>query len=253
MNSTINSTPTIWLNFSPAFGRFNRSLVKHLAKNQTILQWDYCQTADEASSIDIGLELLERYLASFQEKVHLIGHSTSGLLALLYAKKNPEKVKSLSLLSVGIYPALDWQAYYYSQVNLLNYSRYFVLSQIASNLIECRCLRHIQKMVEILEEDLISSISPHSLYRQLLILPEHIPVPLFVGAGDQDLVVNPGLFAGWNDLKKEQDRLWLCPGGKYFFHYEQPELTAQKLNYFWRSLALNPGQKPLQPVQLSQN
>lgn len=225
----------IWLNYSPALRRFDKPLLRHLSKNRSILQWDYFQTADEPSSLEVGLGLLENFLQTFTEPVHLMGHSTSGLLALLYAKKYPAQVKSLSLLSVGAYPALDWQAYYYSQMDFLRYSRYFLLCRIANHLIECRSIRQTRTMVNILEEDLSCSISPHSLYRRLVILPNTVSVPLFVATGADDVVVNADLFSGWNQWHKEGDRLWLCPKGKYFFHYEYPESVAMHLEDFWFS------------------
>ncbi|MBJ7901671.1 MAG: alpha/beta fold hydrolase [Cyanobacteria bacterium RI_101] len=237
---------TLWLNFSPALRRFDRPLLKKLSQERAILEWDYTHTPDEPNSLEGALNLLGEYLRDCPHPLHLIGHSTSGLLALLYARQYPSRVKSLTLLSVGVYPALDWQAHYYAQANLLNCSRYFLLSQIANNLVNCHCLSQTQAMVEILEEDLITSLSPHSLYRQLIILPNHVPVPLLVATGQEDVVVDPALFSGWRRWQKDRDRLWLCPGGKYFFHYDYPEMTARQLREFWAGVESESQFSPLQ-------
>ncbi|QHV00099.1 alpha/beta fold hydrolase [Synechocystis sp. CACIAM 05] len=229
-------TPIIWLNFSPALRRFDRPLLRQLSKSQAILQWDYHQTADEPNCLTVGLDLIGEYLENFHQPVHLIGHSTSGLLALLYARQCPEKVRSLSLLSVGVYPALDWQAHYYGQFDAMRYSRHLLLGQMAHHLFNCRSLRQTKTIVNILENDLLTSISPHSLYKQLVILPNHIAVPLLVAVGEADGIIDTSLFNGWQRWKKPGDRLWLCPGGKYFFQFEHPEITAFQLQQFWRSL-----------------
>jgi len=238
-----HQSPIIWLNFSPALRRFDRPLMRQLTKTHAIFQWDYRQTPDEPNCLTTGLNLMTQYLAQFDEPVHLIGHSTSGLLALLYARQCPEKVKSLSLLSVGVYPALDWQAYYYNQFDSLRYSRYLLLSQMANQLFDCRSLRQTQTIVNILEADLLTSISPHSLYKQLVILPNHIAVPLFIAVGAEDNIIDASLFSGWQRWEKDGDRLWLCPKGKHFFQFEHPELIALQLQQFWS--ALIPQETPL--------
>jgi len=51
--------------------------------------------------------------------VHLVGHSTGGA-RLLYARRYPETVKSLTLLGVGTYSAVDWQAHYYVHRQVLS-------------------------------------------------------------------------------------------------------------------------------------
>ncbi|MHC5733019.1 MAG: alpha/beta fold hydrolase, partial [Nostoc sp.] len=64
--------------------------------------------------------------------MHLIGHSTGGLLGLLYTRRYPEKVKSLTLLAVGADAALDWQAHYYTHRPFL--SRQKILTTMVYNL-----------------------------------------------------------------------------------------------------------------------
>jgi|GEM_PF-2838428 len=71
------------------------------------------------TSLDAALVLLHDYLKEGDRPLHLLGHSTGGLLGLLYAHRYPERVRSLTLLSVGVHPAIDWQAHYYIQRQML--------------------------------------------------------------------------------------------------------------------------------------
>lgn len=97
----------LWLNVSPALEKLDRPLLKHLSQHLSIAQWQYCQTPDEPMSLEIALVLLHDYLKHHDRPIHLLGHGTGGLLGLLYTRQHPERVRSLTLLSVGVYPAVD--------------------------------------------------------------------------------------------------------------------------------------------------
>ena len=103
----------LWLSTSPSFQCFSRPLLRYLSRQVTVREWEYCQSQDEASSLDVAVLLLHDYLQSCNQPVHFIGHSTAGLLGLLYARRYPETVQSLTLLAVGVDAAVDWQAHYY--------------------------------------------------------------------------------------------------------------------------------------------
>jgi pimeloyl-ACP methyl ester carboxylesterase len=137
---------------------------------------------------------------------------------------------------VGGYPAIDWQAHYYVQLGLLPCSRDRILTQTAYNLFGVHSPPVIAELVRILEKDLTTSLSPHSLYRRAPILPSELDPPLLVSRGNQDLVVDPSLFAGWKPWLKEGDRLWECPHGRYFFHHTHPQLVKRQILNFWKSL-----------------
>jgi len=62
---------------------------------------------DEASSLDVAVLLLHDYLKSCN-RPDLVGHSTGGCWGY-YARRYPETVKSLTLLGVGTYSAVDWK------------------------------------------------------------------------------------------------------------------------------------------------
>jgi pimeloyl-ACP methyl ester carboxylesterase len=105
----------IWLNANPSFRVFENQLINHLSARMPIAIWEYIQEPDEPSCLEIALTLLHDYLKYQAKPIHLIGHSTGGLIGLLYARKYPERVKSLTLLAVGANPAIDWQVHYYAR------------------------------------------------------------------------------------------------------------------------------------------
>lgn len=223
----------VWLNTNPHFQRFNQPLLRHLAHHGIIAEWNYCQNSDEGSSLDIALVLLHDYLKSSSEPIHLIGHSTGGLLGLLYARQHPERVKSLTLLGVGAHPAVDWQIHYYTLRQLLPCSREMILAQMVRNLFgyqEHSCTKALRQT---LERDLNSSPSPHSLYQQISIPPGDVPVPLLVCGSQEDVIVDRNALQGWQPYLKTSDRLWICPHGPHFFHAFHPQKVGRQIVKFW--------------------
>jgi pimeloyl-ACP methyl ester carboxylesterase len=226
----------LWLNVSPALEKFNRPLIHALAKETTIAQWQYCQTEDEPLSLEIALVLLHDYLKSCDRPLHLLGHSTSGLLGLLYARRHPGRVKSLTLLSVGVHPAVDWQLHYYKQLQLLPYPRETILSQTVHQLFGCQSRSTTQELVQLLQQDLSTALSPHTLYRCISLFPGGVSTPLIVCGSQDDGIVDPNQLQGWQPWFKEGDRLWQCPSGRHFFHRFYPELVSHQITDFWNSL-----------------
>jgi pimeloyl-ACP methyl ester carboxylesterase len=225
----------LWLNVSPALEKLDRPLLKHLSQHISIAQWQYCQTQDEPMSLEIALVLLHDYLKHHDRPIHLLGHSTSGLLGLLYARRYPERVRSLTLLSVGVYPAVDWQAHYYTQFQILPCSREMLLMQTVCNLFGHQSCPVARDLLQVLEQDLKSSLSPHTLYRRVSFFPGGVSVPLMICSSQNDVVIDPNLLQGWQPWLKEGDRLWQCPDGRYFFHYFHPTQVSEQIVAFWHS------------------
>lgn len=223
----------LWLNTSPSLQCFDRPLLNYLFKRISIARWEYCQTQDEASSLNVAGELLHEYLQSRTQPVHLIGHGTSGLLGLLYARQYPEKVKSLTLLSVGVHPAVDWQIHYYLHRRIL--SRSATLNAMAYNLFGYHNDCTIKAIMNILEQDLDCSVSPHSLFQQTSVLPGGVEVPLMVCGSRDDIIVDADMVQAWQPWLKESDRLWICPQGRHFFHFFNPQQVGQAILSFWQS------------------
>ena len=159
-----NLPDALWLSTSPSLQCLARPLLCCLSRQVTIAQWEYCQSQDEASSLDVAVLLLHDYLQSCNQPVHLIGHSTGGLLGLLYARQYPETVKSLTLLAVGVDAAIDWQAHYY--VHRYNLCRQATLKAMAYNLFGYHNECTFKRLVKFLEQDLDCSLSPNSLFQR---------------------------------------------------------------------------------------
>ncbi|MDJ0718040.1 MAG: alpha/beta hydrolase [Prochloraceae cyanobacterium] len=232
------SPDVLWINTNPSFQRFDRPLIRYISKQIPIAQWEYSQTTDEPCCLDIALVLLHDYLKSCSSPVHLIGHSTGGWVGLLYARKHPERVKSLTLLGVGCYPSADWHAHYYALRQLLPACRQMVLTQMVYNLFGKQDRETTKNLVKILEKDLENSPSPHSLYERKTESPGGVSVPLMVCGSKDDIIVDPHSLQGWSEWFKEGDRLWECPQGHHFFHYFYSQEVGRQITKFWQSLDL---------------
>ena len=103
----------LWLSVSPSLKRLDQPLLNELSQQVPIAQWEYSQTLDEPCCLATTITLLHDYLEQCDRPIHLLGHSVSGLIGLLYARQYPQRVKSLTLLSVASYPAVNWQVHYY--------------------------------------------------------------------------------------------------------------------------------------------
>lgn len=242
----------LWLNVSPALKKIDYPLLKQLSRHCSIARWEYCQNPDEPISLETALVLLQDYLKHRSSPVHLLGHGTGGLLGLLYARSYPERVGSLTLLSVGVYPAVDWQAHYYAALERLACSRAALLSQMVYTLFGQQSRGTSRELVQVLEQDLKSSLSPHTLYQRASWFPGGVSVPLMVCGSQDDWVIDPNLLQGWQTWLKAGDRLWECPQGRYFFHYFHPQRVSEQILDFWASQSVNQlAQVSREPVQIS--
>jgi pimeloyl-ACP methyl ester carboxylesterase len=223
----------LWVSASPSLKQFHRRLLHNLSATVEIEFWEYYQTLDEGSSIDSAIELLHEYLITSDCQFNLIGHGISGAIALGYARKYPDRVSSLVLLSVAVQPAISWHSYYYNQLRFLPCNRDYILRSIASNLFPDTCLSHISSLADRLERDLLEAPSNHSLFN-LSILPEgKVEMPLMICGSQDDCVISQPAFSAWNHYLKFTDILHLSPAGGHFFHYFYPELIGRQIQEFW--------------------
>lgn len=234
-----HSIAPVWVNANPAFKHFERPIVRHLARHTPLAHWEYRQHQDEASSFEIALDLLSEYLATRTEPVDLIGHGTGGLLSLLYARRYPQKIRSLTLLAVGFNPANDWQAHYYRMRKLLPCSQEMLLSRMVQMMFGIQNRSNTLKLVRVLQQDLITAPSSHSLYRQSAIESGSVSIPLAIYGSDNDGIVDRPAITRWSECLKENDRFWISPYGHHFFHYFFAEETAREVLHFWQNLGID--------------
>jgi pimeloyl-ACP methyl ester carboxylesterase len=239
----MSDCPTaLWVSVSPALSRFNRPLLNTLARRTPIAEWQYLQNIDEPTCLETALVLLHDYLKHQDHPIHLLGHSISGLVALLYARRYPERVRSLTLLSVGTYPAIDWQAHYYTQLQLLPCSRETLLHHMVCALFGTQPRPLAHQFIKILEQDLKTSLSPHSLYKRISIAPVQLDLPLLICGSQDDAIIDRSLLDGWRSQFSEpgmtgrRQEIWTSPSGRHFFHYFNPEKTQRQIWQFWQSI-----------------
>ncbi|MEL6553171.1 MAG: alpha/beta hydrolase [Cyanobacteria bacterium J06621_11] len=242
----------LWLSVSPYLKCFDQRLLSQLVKHSTVRRWKYCQTIDEPCSIESVVEtlhayFLERFAANADAstdtnadrspaKVHLIGHGVSGVVALLYARKYPQHIASLTLLSVGSSPAINWQAHYYALRKLLPCSREVILGQMTRLLFGQQAPRFVTALAQLLAKDLDSNLTLHSLAHSSHIAAGGVEVPMLVCHGEHDDVVTAQQQADWGRWLKPEDRLWHCPEGLHFFHFYRYKAVAKTILNYWAKL-----------------
>ncbi|PSF37927.1 hypothetical protein C7H19_08095 [Aphanothece hegewaldii CCALA 016] len=225
----------VWLNTSTSLQCFAQPLLARLSHQVTLAQWNYQQDPDKGCSFDEAIFQLHQYISTLKQPVHLIGHSTAGLLGLFYTRRYPDNVKSLTLLAVGNNPAVDWQSHYYAHRPLMN--RQKLLNAMVYNLFGYQDKQTLQDLITILEQDLESSLSPNSLFRQMNVLPGGVSVPLMIYGGQNDLIVELEALQGWQPWLKAEDRLLTCSEGRHFFHFFQASQVGEQILKFWNNFS----------------
>ena len=233
----------LWLTVSPALKRFDQRLLGCLSKLLTIMRKEYMQTEDEPSSIEITINLMYEYLQGHfihtQKNVHLVGHGLSGIVGWLYAQRYPEHVRSLTLLSVGGNPAVNWHAHYYALRQLLPCSREIVLAQMVRLLFGPRSYDITRLLIQMLAQDLDTGLALHSLVEHQDIEPARIRPPLLVCRGDHDAVVDTA--DRWQPWLTSRARIRVAPKGHHIFHFDQPRQVEAAILKHWQQVdRLNP-------------
>lgn len=236
----MNDKPNVlWLSVSPYLKCFDQRLLSRLIKVAAIQRWEYCQSLDEPCSIDAVVSSLHEYLGDRPYKTHLLGHGVSGVVALLYARRYPQQVASLTLLSVGAMPAVNWQAHYYALRQYLPCSRDMILAQMSRLLFGQQPARFSSALAQLLKQDLDSNLTLHSLAHHTHVAPGGVEVPLLVCEGESDSITQ-GHESDWQEWTKPGDRLWRCTKGNHFFHFQQSVAVAKAISDYWLFLPVQP-------------
>ncbi|MBE9030679.1 alpha/beta hydrolase [filamentous cyanobacterium LEGE 11480] len=223
----------LWLNVSPRLKRLDQPLIKALNPSARIGYWEYIQTLDEGSSLEKAVRVLHECLQARDRPVHLIGHGLGGVVGLMYAKCYRRWVKSLTLLSVGVQPALTWHAHYYTQRLLVPCSQTRILAQAVHSIFGKQLPAPMKTMIQALAHDLDNAPVPHSLFKLGTVPQGGIAAPLMICGSQTDAIVTPPMQRQWTAHFKPGDTLWQAPSGHHFFHYHHPELAAQQITKFW--------------------
>ena len=242
--SVEQKTEALWLSVSPPLKCFDQRLLSRLSKGRTVRRWQYCQTIDEPCSAAAVVEALHEYLRSRPlqsngqpaPKVHLIGHGVSGTVGLLYARQYPQHVASLTLLSVGALPAVNWQAHYYALRRLIPCSREIILAQLVRLLFGEQAPRFTTALTHLLAKDLDSNLTLHSLTNSAHVESGGIDVPLLICNGADDEITVSSQDKPWQKWLKSGDLLWHCPDGRYFFHFYHYQTVAKTISNYWAQL-----------------
>lgn len=234
----------LFINTSPSLQKLHGPLCTVLAHVALVGCWDYQQTADEPLSLEVGTVLLHDYLKRSDRPLHLIGHGSSGCLAWLYARRYPERVRSLTLLAVGPQATYDWHADYYARFRRQPCSRLVILRQMVQGMFGPCPQPLVGELVQLLDRDLQTALSPQTLYQLVESEAGPVEVPLLVCGSRDDRIIAPETMQGWQAWLKPEDALWLCSSGWHFFHHAHPGWVARRIVDFWLAVNLQPRDRP---------
>ncbi|MEL6321920.1 MAG: alpha/beta hydrolase [Cyanobacteria bacterium J06626_14] len=236
----------LWLCLNPSVRRLSRPILAQLSEYADIYIWQFAQTADEPCCLETILALVHDHVSQQSEPLHLLGHGLSGVVALLYARQHPERVKSLTLLSVDANPSMSWHVHYYSLREMLPCRRSAALHQMARLLFGPLPRRRESRIARILGRSLDTEFTLHSLAQRNILPPGGANIPLLVCHGESDMIINSNAQIQWNQWLKPGDRRWTCPEGHHFFHYDDPTRVSQVIVDFWQHISPSSSMPPIQ-------
>ncbi|MEM8605295.1 MAG: alpha/beta hydrolase [Cyanobacteria bacterium P01_H01_bin.121] len=226
----------LWLTLNPSLKRLDQRVLCQLYRRTKIHRWEYHQTPDEPCCLETIIGYLHETLTTQAQPLHLLGHGISGTVALLYAQRYPQHVRSLTLLAVGQSPGVTWHSHYYAMRELLPCDRHVLLSHLARMMLGNFCPHVINGFAKLLELDLDEGFAPHSLAGITSIDAQSVEPPVLVCYGQHDLILSPQNYTTTDCWLKPTDQIWQCPEGKHFFHFAAPEQVAKRIYDYWQNL-----------------
>lgn len=247
------SCDALWVSGSPSLRSLSMPLIKKLLRHTNISGWEYVQSMDEPACMDTAIQFLSCYLKTRELPIHLVGHGIGGTIALIFARKYPQFVKSLTLLSVAVQPANTWHINYYQQRQIYTLSRAEALFNTIQNLFREESICHSQKLssqklsphklINNFNKDLENLPLMHSLFDIEKLPLGGVSVPLMICGGQVDPILSYLELYKWKEWLKPEDILWKCPQGSHFFHYFYPDLVSKEISNFWELQQNNISQK----------
>ncbi|MEM1393501.1 MAG: alpha/beta hydrolase [Cyanobacteria bacterium P01_H01_bin.150] len=229
-----NYGEAIWVSGSPSLRGLSTPLINKLAEYTNISGWEYIQSIDEPACMDTAVELLHSYLKTKDAPINLIGHGIGGTISLMLARKYPEFVKSLTLLSVAAQPAKTWHVNYYQQRDIYTLSKTEALLNTLHNVFRNKYPCCLRNLIDNFYRDLENLPLMHSLLKLENLPLEGVSMPLMVCGGQIDMILGYPDFHAWKKYLKPEDTLWKCPQGGHFFHYFYPEIVTHQILHFWK-------------------
>ncbi|MGH1395202.1 MAG: alpha/beta fold hydrolase [Trichormus sp.] len=224
----------VWISSSHVLQRFDKPLLQYISQYVNVAQWEYRSSKDEGSSIDEAVTLLHEFLSQCPHPINLAGHGAGGAIALTYARRFPQKVRSLILLAVASQPANTWHAHYYLQRQVFTMSREQVLACSVRHLFGEQPHNTTKKLVAVLDKDLEQTPLLHSLFKLIELPQGGVSMPMMICGSKNDPIVNPPALQNWLHYFKPEDHLWECPKGYHFFHYFYAQQVGEKMLNFWQ-------------------
>ncbi|OCQ97738.1 hypothetical protein BCD64_06480 [Nostoc sp. MBR 210] len=224
----------VWISSSPVLQRFDKPLLQYISQYVNVAQWEYISGKDEGNSIDEAVELLDEFFSECAYPINLAGHGAGGAIALTYARRYPEKVRSLVLLSVASQPAHTWHVHYYLQRQLFPLSRDQILANTVRNLFGEQPHNTTKKLISVLKRDLDQTPLNHSLFKLIELPKGGVSMPMMVCGSQNDPIVNSPTLEKWIKMFKPEDDFWEYSKGYHFFHYFYPQPVGEAILRFWR-------------------
>ncbi|MEL6385580.1 MAG: alpha/beta hydrolase [Cyanobacteria bacterium J06626_18] len=117
-------------------------------------------------------------------------------------------------------------------------------------LLGSQCVVKAVSLANLLKRVLDTELAPHSLAEHGGFSPGGVKSPLLVCHGDYDAIVDSRAHREWHQYLKPGDRLWSCPQGRHFFHYDYPGPCSQVILDFWKQTSSLPSARSGLPMPL---
>ena len=235
----------LWIDLQPSLYCLFKRTAQNLDHHFEVKRWSFEHDLDESCDVDIVHSLLRQTIESSSTQVHLVGHGISGTIAHLYAQKNPERISSVSMLSVDTHSTNQWTNHYHSMRSQLPCSRFHILSHLSSLLVD-RSSEQIRNIVtRLLARCLDNDFVYGSIIKSQKI--ENINkanVPILVINGEKDFVVDKQSHDRWKNILKPGDCYQQISDGRHFFPFTEWRKTSKMIESFIKMVP-DKSQKPV--------